>query len=138
MTIKACLIWTSVVQVADGKKHLITVPLTRSFSFPHKFDGIFGAAKVMLRPASEGTGVIAGLFQLLHRQFSCIENGCSSFFLIGLCCICWLRPPWPYFQAVQCLLPIDLNESIWAPEIQMFCAVPTGIAYRAAMDWLIP
>ena len=49
-----------VEQVADAKKHLITVPLTRSFSFPHKFDGIFGAAKVMLRPASEGTGVIAG------------------------------------------------------------------------------
>ena len=46
--------------MADAKKHLITVPLTRSFSFPHKFDGIFGAAKVMLRPASEGTGVIAG------------------------------------------------------------------------------
>ena len=36
------------------------VPLTRSSSFPHKFDGIFGAAKVMLRPAAEGTGVIAG------------------------------------------------------------------------------
>lgn len=46
--------------VADAKKHLITVPLTRSLSFPHKFNGIFGAAKVMLRPASEGTGVIAG------------------------------------------------------------------------------
>lgn len=51
------------LQVADAKKHLITVPLTRSFSFPHKFDGIFGAAKVMLRPASEGTGVIAGVPQ---------------------------------------------------------------------------
>ena len=36
------------------------VPLTRSSSFPHNFDGIFGAAKVMLRPAAEGTGVIAG------------------------------------------------------------------------------
>ena len=46
--------------VVDAKKHFITVPLTRSQSFPHRFDGIFGAAKVMLRPASEGTGVIAG------------------------------------------------------------------------------
>ena len=38
----------------------LQVPLTRGSSFPHKFDGIFGAAKVMLRPAAEGTGVIAG------------------------------------------------------------------------------
>lgn len=48
--------------VSDAKKHFITVPLTRSSSFPHRFDGIFGAAKVMLRPAAEGTGVIAGAF----------------------------------------------------------------------------
>jgi hypothetical protein len=48
--------------VRDAEKHLITVPLTRGFSFPHRYEGIFGAAKVMLRPAAEGTGVIAGLF----------------------------------------------------------------------------
>ena len=47
--------------VTDAKKHLVTVPLNRSSSFPHRFDGIFGAAKVMLRPAAEGTGVIAGV-----------------------------------------------------------------------------
>ena len=46
--------------VLDAKKHFVSVPLTRSFSFPHRIDGIAGAAKVMLRPASEGTGVIAG------------------------------------------------------------------------------
>lgn len=46
--------------VVDAKRNLITVPLTKNNSFPHRFDGIFGAAKVMLRPASEGTGVIAG------------------------------------------------------------------------------
>ena len=58
--------------VSDAKKHFITVPLTRSSSFPHRFDGIFGAAKVMLRPAAEGTGVIAGAFSspsFLHFLF---------------------------------------------------------------------
>lgn len=44
----------------DARRNLVTVPLSKSDSFPHRFDGIFGAAKVMLRPAAEGTGVIAG------------------------------------------------------------------------------
>jgi small subunit ribosomal protein S5 len=46
--------------VADGKKHLVTVPLTRSSSIPQPIQGIAGAAKVMTRPAAPGTGVIAG------------------------------------------------------------------------------
>jgi small subunit ribosomal protein S5 len=46
--------------VADGKKHLVDVPLTRNLSIPHPTVGIGGAAKVMVRPASPGTGVIAG------------------------------------------------------------------------------
>lgn len=46
--------------VADGKKHLVDVPLTKSNSIPHPTQGIGGAAKVMMRPAAPGTGVIAG------------------------------------------------------------------------------
>ncbi len=46
--------------VADGKKHLISVPLTKSDSIPHPSNGVGGGAKVMIRPASPGTGVIAG------------------------------------------------------------------------------
>ncbi|KAL4448487.1 hypothetical protein ABPG75_005706 [Micractinium tetrahymenae] len=46
--------------VADAKRNLVTVPLNKNSSFPHRIDGHFGAAKVMLRPAAEGTGVIAG------------------------------------------------------------------------------
>jgi small subunit ribosomal protein S5 len=46
--------------VADGKKHLIEVPLTKSNSIPHPSNGVGGGAKVMIRPASSGTGVIAG------------------------------------------------------------------------------
>lgn len=46
--------------VADAKKHIINIPLTKSFSVPHPIDGISGAAKVMLRPSATGSGVIAG------------------------------------------------------------------------------
>ena len=45
--------------VEDAKKHMITVPL-KNGSIPHTITGIFGAGKVFLKPAAEGTGVIAG------------------------------------------------------------------------------
>ncbi|MGQ9870938.1 30S ribosomal protein S5 [Leptodesmis sp.] len=46
--------------VADGKKHLVDVPLTKNNSIPHPTTGEGGGAKVMMRPAAPGTGVIAG------------------------------------------------------------------------------
>ncbi|NEQ46258.1 MAG: 30S ribosomal protein S5 [Leptolyngbya sp. SIOISBB] len=46
--------------VADGKKHLVDVPLTRSYSLPQQATGYGGGAKVFMRPAAPGTGVIAG------------------------------------------------------------------------------
>ncbi len=46
--------------VADGRKHVIDVPLTKSSSIPHPTTGAGGGAKVMIRPAAPGTGVIAG------------------------------------------------------------------------------
>ena len=45
--------------VEDAKKHLISVPLVGS-TIPHEVHRHFGAAQVMLKPASAGTGVIAG------------------------------------------------------------------------------
>lgn len=45
--------------VEDAKKHLITVP-RRGTTIPHPVVGLFGAARVIIRPAAEGTGVIAG------------------------------------------------------------------------------
>lgn len=46
--------------VADGKKHLVEVPLTKANSIPHPINGKGGGAKVIMRPAAPGTGVIAG------------------------------------------------------------------------------
>ncbi|MGB3496212.1 MAG: 30S ribosomal protein S5 [Elainellaceae cyanobacterium] len=46
--------------VADAKKHLVTVPLSKSNSIPHPTHGVSGGARVMIRPAGPGTGVIAG------------------------------------------------------------------------------
>lgn len=46
--------------VADGKKHLVEVPLTKNNSIPHPTTGEGGGSKVMMRPAAPGTGVIAG------------------------------------------------------------------------------
>lgn len=45
--------------VAYAKKHLINVPLVDS-TIPHEVFVKRGAAKVLLKPASKGTGVIAG------------------------------------------------------------------------------
>lgn len=46
--------------VADGKKHLIDVPITKSNSIPHPAQGDGGGSRVFMRPAAPGTGVIAG------------------------------------------------------------------------------
>ena len=45
--------------IADGRKNLITVPIFKT-TIPHPIIGRSGAGEVMLRPASEGTGIIAG------------------------------------------------------------------------------
>ena len=45
--------------VEDAKKHLILVPLVGT-TIPHEVTVRYGASNVLLRPASQGTGVIAG------------------------------------------------------------------------------
>lgn len=45
--------------IEDAKKNLIKVELVGS-TVPHDIEGIFGTGKVLIMPATEGTGVIAG------------------------------------------------------------------------------
>ncbi len=45
--------------VGHAKKHLIYVPL-KNGSIPHDVHGYFGAEHVLMKPAREGTGIIAG------------------------------------------------------------------------------
>jgi small subunit ribosomal protein S5 len=44
----------------NGKRNIINVPLTSNKSIPHLVEGRFGAARVLIKPASSGSGVIAG------------------------------------------------------------------------------
>ncbi|MEM1367865.1 MAG: 30S ribosomal protein S5 [Cyanobacteria bacterium P01_H01_bin.15] len=46
--------------VADAKKKLIDINLNKASSITHVANGEFGGAKVIVRPAAPGTGVIAG------------------------------------------------------------------------------
>lgn len=46
--------------VEDAKKNLIEIPIVKGDTIPHGTVGRYGAARVMMKPASEGTGVIAG------------------------------------------------------------------------------
>jgi small subunit ribosomal protein S5 len=46
--------------ILNGKKNLISIPLTLKSSVPHVIRASYGACSIMLRPAAQGTGVIAG------------------------------------------------------------------------------
>ena len=60
-------------EIADGRKNLITVPIFKT-TIPHPITGRSGAGSVMLRPASQGTGIIAGGAVRSVLELAGIEN----------------------------------------------------------------
>ena len=59
--------------IADGRKNLINVPIFKT-TIPHPVTGRSGAGSVMLKPASQGTGIIAGGAVRLVLELAGIEN----------------------------------------------------------------
>lgn len=46
--------------VEDAKKNMFKVPITEEGTVPHEVMGVYGAGRVLVRPAVPGTGVMAG------------------------------------------------------------------------------
>lgn len=46
--------------VEQAKKNLIKIPVVQGHTIPYEIEGHFGAGRVLMMPASAGTGVIAG------------------------------------------------------------------------------
>lgn len=59
--------------VADAKKNLVQVPILKD-TIPYFIMGKFGASRVVLRPASPGTGVIAGGAVRVIMELAGIKN----------------------------------------------------------------
>lgn len=60
--------------VNRAKKDMITVPLNDQGTIPHELKQKFGAARVMMRPAPQGTGIIAGGIMRMILELSGIRN----------------------------------------------------------------
>lgn len=60
--------------VREAKKYLIKVPITKDGSISYKVEAKYGAARVMLKPAVKGRGIIAGGTVRVICNLAGIEN----------------------------------------------------------------
>src|ERR1700756_2700704 len=59
--------------IAPAKKNMIEVPL-HTLTLPHQIVGLFGAGSVLMKPAVEGTGIIAGGAVRAVMQAAGVQN----------------------------------------------------------------
>jgi small subunit ribosomal protein S5 len=60
--------------ITDAKRNLTNVILTKTKTIPHIVTGDFGACSVLVKPASQGTGVIAGSSIRILLELAGIKN----------------------------------------------------------------
>jgi len=83
--------------VNNAKRNSISIPLTKTFSIPHKVTGKYGAANIMIKPAKIGSGVLAGGSVRTILELSGIQNisakqlGCNNLLNNARAAICALN-----------------------------------------------
>ncbi|MCZ6676242.1 MAG: 30S ribosomal protein S5 [Candidatus Poribacteria bacterium] len=63
--------------IADAKKNLIRIPLSEN-TIPHEILGKYGAAKILIKPASAGTGILAGLATRVILEFGGVQDALTK------------------------------------------------------------
>jgi small subunit ribosomal protein S5 len=83
--------------VNDGKRELISIPLTKNYSIPYSVTGKYGAANVLIKPAVAGSGVLAGGSVRTVLELSGIQNisakqlGCDNLLNNARATMCALK-----------------------------------------------
>ena len=62
----------------NARKHSIRVPITAQGSIPHLVEGKFASARVLIRPASEGHGLVAGSSVRVVLDFAGVRNASAK------------------------------------------------------------